>query len=144
MAGSAMQVHRSSELMESALFQNGLMTIFFSESKKNLFNSTIQHGKSGHKKSQSAEAKCIKEAESGFRELKIAMISLMNMMRTWQHQVMIFLSSSLTQMKTEYSTYVLKNIDHVSDLLGIPWKKAKDVPFSESVPYIQFVWDIGE
>ena len=38
--------------------------------------------------------------------------------------------------------YNFHDIDKLSELLGIPWEKSKDRPFSSSVPYIGFNWDL--
>jgi hypothetical protein len=39
-------------------------------------------------------------------------------------------------------TYNMDDIDHVSDTLGIPWEKSKDVQFSTEINYIGFRWSI--
>jgi len=36
----------------------------------------------------------------------------------------------------------MADIDVLSDKLGIPWKKAKDIPFGTTVPFISFQWDL--
>ena len=36
----------------------------------------------------------------------------------------------------------MTDIDTLSDKLGIPWEKTKDIPFSASVPFIGFLWDL--
>ena len=36
----------------------------------------------------------------------------------------------------------MADIDAVSDDLGIPWEKTKDIPFSTMVPFIGFLWDL--
>ena len=40
-------------------------------------------------------------------------------------------------------TYNFDDIDRLSDLLGIPWEKSKDHPFSTSTSYIGLNWDLG-
>jgi len=39
-------------------------------------------------------------------------------------------------------TYDLSDVDRISDQLGIPWERSKDVNFSSSFPFIGFTWDI--
>ena len=39
-------------------------------------------------------------------------------------------------------TYNFDDIDALSDVLGIPWEKSKDLPFSTSSSYIGFKWDL--
>ena len=39
-------------------------------------------------------------------------------------------------------TYCMADIDALSDELGIPWEKSKDIPFSTTVPFIGFLWDL--
>lgn len=39
-------------------------------------------------------------------------------------------------------TYNLSDVDRISDQLGIPWERSKDVDFCPSFPFIGFVWDI--
>ena len=39
-------------------------------------------------------------------------------------------------------TYCMADIDTLSDELGIPWEKMKDIPFSTMVPFIGFMWDL--
>jgi len=39
-------------------------------------------------------------------------------------------------------TYCMADIDVLSDKLGIPWEKTKDIPFSTAVPFIGFIWDL--
>ncbi|KIJ91149.1 hypothetical protein K443DRAFT_686274 [Laccaria amethystina LaAM-08-1] len=36
----------------------------------------------------------------------------------------------------------MADIDALSDKLGIPWEKAKDIPFATTVPFIGFLWDL--
>ena len=36
----------------------------------------------------------------------------------------------------------MADIDALSDELDIPWEKMKDIPFSTSVPFIGFLWDL--
>ena len=36
----------------------------------------------------------------------------------------------------------MADIDALSDELGIPWEKTKDIPFSTTVPFIGFLWDL--
>jgi hypothetical protein len=40
--------------------------------------------------------------------------------------------------------YNLQDIDCISNLLGIPWECSKDIPFSSSIPFIGFIWDIDK
>jgi hypothetical protein len=39
-------------------------------------------------------------------------------------------------------SYSMADIDSFSDKLGIPWERAKDIPFSPVITYIGFHWDI--
>lgn len=39
-------------------------------------------------------------------------------------------------------TYCDTDIDHLSDLLGIPWESSKTIPFSSTAPYLGFVWNL--
>ena len=39
-------------------------------------------------------------------------------------------------------TYDLSDVDRISEELGIPWERSKDVGFNESFPFIGFIWDI--
>ena len=39
-------------------------------------------------------------------------------------------------------TYSDTDIDHLSDVLGIPWENLKAIPFSHVVLYLGFTWDI--
>ena len=41
-------------------------------------------------------------------------------------------------------TYNFDDIDSLSDALGIPWEKFKDLPFSTSSSYIGFKWDLED
>ena len=36
----------------------------------------------------------------------------------------------------------MSHIDAISERLGDPWERSKDVPFGPTVPFIGFVWDI--
>ena len=40
-------------------------------------------------------------------------------------------------------TYCDADIDTLSDYLGIPWEPSKTIPFSFSVPYLGFDWDLA-
>lgn len=37
----------------------------------------------------------------------------------------------------------MANIDHISNILGIPWEVSKDIPFSSRVPFISLLWDLN-
>ena len=39
-------------------------------------------------------------------------------------------------------TYNDADIDHLSDILGIPQENSKTIPFSHMVPYLSFIWNI--
>lgn len=39
-------------------------------------------------------------------------------------------------------SYSFEDIDAVSNLLGIPWERTKDQPFSHAATYIGFLWDL--
>jgi len=39
-------------------------------------------------------------------------------------------------------TYNFEDIDRISRILGIPWEPSKDIPFSPSVTYLGFTWDL--
>ena len=41
-------------------------------------------------------------------------------------------------------TYCDADIDHISGQLGIPWEPSKTIPFSSTVPYLGFDWDLSE
>ena len=51
-------------------------------------------------------------------------------------------SESPRSSEDEPFTYNDDDIDRVSDALGIPWEKSKTIPFSFSVPYLGFIWDL--
>ena len=36
-----------------------------------------------------------------------------------------------------------KDIDLLSDELGIPWETSKTIPFGSVIPYLSFVWDLN-
>jgi hypothetical protein len=38
----------------------------------------------------------------------------------------------------------MHDIDRLSDKLDIPWEKSKDVPFTSSIMYLGFVWDLND
>lgn len=38
----------------------------------------------------------------------------------------------------------MQDIDLLSERLGIPWKKDKDISFRDTVPYIGFSWNIHQ
>ena len=38
----------------------------------------------------------------------------------------------------------MADIDALSDELGILWEKSKDIPFSSSIPFISFLWDLED
>jgi hypothetical protein len=40
-------------------------------------------------------------------------------------------------------TYNFDDIDRVSEELGIPWERSKDVPFGQSAKYIGFTWNMS-
>jgi hypothetical protein len=40
-------------------------------------------------------------------------------------------------------TYCNVDIDHISGQLGIPWEPSKTVPFTSTVPYLGFDWNVG-
>ena len=39
--------------------------------------------------------------------------------------------------------YDFEEINKITDPLGVPWETSKDVPFSQSVPFIGFTWDLN-
>jgi hypothetical protein len=39
-------------------------------------------------------------------------------------------------------TYCLDDVDRISEELGIPWEREKDINFSSTVPFIGFEWDL--
>ena len=39
-------------------------------------------------------------------------------------------------------TYADTDIDHISEMLSIPWESSKTVPFGFVVPYLGFIWDL--
>ena len=53
--------------------------------------------------------------------------------------------SSLSPRSSEDSlyTYNFDDIDRLSDTLGIPWEKSKDLPFASSTSYIGLHWDLN-
>jgi hypothetical protein len=54
------------------------------------------------------------------------------------------LSANSSRSKTDAEfCYNFDDIDHVSQKLGIPWEKSKDLPFDSSTIYIGFIWDIS-
>src|ERR1700761_4668814 len=40
-------------------------------------------------------------------------------------------------------TYCDTDIDDLSEKLGIPWEGSKTIPFSDSVPYLGFNWNLS-
>jgi len=42
---------------------------------------------------------------------------------------------------SEYA-YSMDDVDAISDKLGVPWERSKDVPFAKVVPFIGFDWDL--
>ena len=53
-----------------------------------------------------------------------------------------FSSSSPDAPKDAHFTYNEDDIDQLSDELGIPWEKSKTIPFTHSIPYLGFMWDL--
>jgi hypothetical protein len=51
--------------------------------------------------------------------------------------------SSRTEEELLY-TYTFADIDTITDLLGIPWERSKDVPFCTTVPFIGLLWDLDK
>jgi hypothetical protein len=41
-------------------------------------------------------------------------------------------------------TYCDADIDNISRQLGIPWEPSKTIPFSSTVPYLGFDWNLAE
>jgi len=39
-------------------------------------------------------------------------------------------------------TYTFSDIDDISDQLGIPWEREKDIPFGTEAPFIGFTWNL--
>ena len=52
-------------------------------------------------------------------------------------------SSSLRSPEDAQFTYNIQDIDKLSNELGIPWKTSKDVPFTSTITYLGFVWDLN-
>ena len=52
-------------------------------------------------------------------------------------------NSSLHSSTDKDFTYCETDIDDLSEKLGIPWEGSKTIPFSNSVPYLGFDWDIS-
>ena len=48
------------------------------------------------------------------------------------------------ELATPGYAYAMEDVDEISDRLGIPWERSKDVPFGRAVPFIGFDWDIEE
>ena len=44
--------------------------------------------------------------------------------------------------KETHFCYNLRDIDQVSEFLGIPWEASKDIPFSESPTFIGLIWNL--
>jgi hypothetical protein len=51
-------------------------------------------------------------------------------------------SQSVRSAEDALYSYNFDDIDALSDALGIPWEKSKDLPFSSSSSYIGFRWDL--
>jgi hypothetical protein len=51
-------------------------------------------------------------------------------------------TSSLRSADDANFSYASTDIDNISEQLGIPWEKSKDIPFGFSVPFIGFLWDL--
>ena len=51
-------------------------------------------------------------------------------------------SSSPCSFEDARYAYNFDDIDRLSDFLGIPWEKLKDLPFASSTSYIGFQWDL--
>lgn len=97
---------------------------------------------SGQKRSAPVEVECIKVDKFGFRKQKNH-----DNEHDEYNEDMLSLIADLSNLspcseEDQQFFYALSDIDQVLDLLGIPWEKAKDVPFCKSVSYIRFVWDI--
>jgi hypothetical protein len=52
-------------------------------------------------------------------------------------------SSSPRAAADKLFTHSMEDIDHIYSELGVPWEATKDIPFSTSVPFIGFTWDIA-
>ena len=40
--------------------------------------------------------------------------------------------------------YNMDNIDQISSSLGIPWEASKDIPFSDTLTFLGFVWNLSD
>ena len=52
------------------------------------------------------------------------------------------LASQLSSLTPLSHTYDCTHINHITNLLGVPWEPSKDMPFSSTPVYIGFVWDL--
>ena len=53
-------------------------------------------------------------------------------------------STSLRSAEDALFTYCDADIDNLSEKLGIPWEASKTIPFSTSVPYLGFEWNLSK
>ena len=51
-------------------------------------------------------------------------------------------STSKCPATDEIFAYADADIDHISEMLGIPWESSKTIPFGFVVPYLGFIWDL--
>ncbi len=58
------------------------------------------------------------------------------------YQILDLSSSSARSAEDSQYTYCLKDIDTVTDPLGVPWAPEKEIPFSSLPLYIGFFWDL--
>jgi len=52
-------------------------------------------------------------------------------------------ASSPRSAEDAHFTYCRDDIDRIYKQLGVPWETTKDIPFTNTVPFIGFLWDIS-
>jgi len=68
--------------------------------------------------------------------------SVLEMAEDCSFQLRDFSASSPRSSHDALFSYSICDVDKISDKLGIPWERSKDVPFSTKAPYIGLVWDL--
>lgn len=58
------------------------------------------------------------------------------------HPIQDLADTSRNTTHDSHFTYSMSDIDSISDVLGIPWEKEKDQPFSPEVIFIGFTWNL--
>jgi hypothetical protein len=62
----------------------------------------------------------------------------------WQEDMFFPIKNFPNRDSSQRHAYTLNDIDDISNLLGIPWKTSKDQPFSSTVEFLGFRWDLNK